>query len=87
MTVHFHISKSDKNGISSTNILKLDKAAKINIIATMISGEATPTAMQQAEDMINREQYIMETIKGLFHDILGIGSSSCYFFSRYCRKI
>ena len=51
---HFHISKSDKNGISSTNILKLDKAAKINIIATMISGEATPTAMQQAEDMINR---------------------------------
>ncbi len=51
---HFHISKSDKNGISSTNILKLDKTAKINIIATMISGEATPTAMQQAEDMINR---------------------------------
>ena len=51
---HFHISKSDKNGISSTNILKLDKASKINIIATMISGEATPTAMQQAEDMINR---------------------------------
>lgn len=51
---HFHISKSDKYGISSTNILKLDKAAKISIIATMISGEATPTAMQQAEDMINR---------------------------------
>ena len=51
---HFHISKSDKDGISSTNILKLDKASKINIIATMISGEATPTAMQQAEDMINR---------------------------------
>lgn len=51
---HFHISKSDKDGISSTNILKLDKAAKINIIATMISGEVTPTAMQQAEDMINR---------------------------------
>ncbi len=51
---HFHISKSEKDGISSTNILKLDKAAKINIIATMISGEATPTAMQQAEDMINR---------------------------------
>ncbi len=51
---HFHISKSDKNGISSTNILKLDKASKINIIATMISGEATPTAMKQAEDMINR---------------------------------
>ncbi len=51
---HFHISKSDKDGISSTNILKLDKAAKINIIATMISGEATPTAMKQAEDMINR---------------------------------
>lgn len=51
---HFHISKSDKDGISSTNILKLDKASKINIIATMISGEATPTALQQAEDMINR---------------------------------
>ena len=51
---HFHISKSDKDGISSTNILKLDKAAKISIIATMISGEATPAAMQQAEDMINR---------------------------------
>ncbi len=51
---HFHISKSDKDGISSTNILKLDKASKINIIATMISGEVTPTAMQQAEDMINR---------------------------------
>lgn len=51
---HFHISKSDKDGISSTNILKLDKAGKISIIATMISGEATPTAMKQAEDMINR---------------------------------
>lgn len=51
---HFHISKSDKEGISSTNILKLDKATKINIIATMISGEATKMAMQQAEDMINR---------------------------------
>ena len=51
---HFHISKSDKDGISSTNILKLDKSSKINIIATMISGEATPTALQQAEDMINR---------------------------------
>lgn len=51
---HFHISKSDKDGISSTNILKLDKSAKINIIATMISGEVTPTAKQQAEDMINR---------------------------------
>lgn len=51
---HFHISKSDKDGISSTNILKLDKQGKINIIATMISGEATQIAMQQAEDMINR---------------------------------
>ena len=51
---HFHISKSDKDGVSSTNILKLDKATKINIIATMISGEATKMAMQQAEDMINR---------------------------------
>lgn len=51
---HFHISKSDKEGISSTNILKLDKQGKINIIATMISGEATKMAMQQAEDMINR---------------------------------
>ena len=51
---HFHISKSDKDGISSTNILKLDKAGKISIIATMISGEVTPTAMKQAEDMINR---------------------------------
>ena len=51
---HFHISKSDKEGISSTNILKLDKQGKINIIATMISGEATQMAMQQAEDMINR---------------------------------
>ncbi|MDY5051940.1 MAG: DNA repair protein RecN [Candidatus Mucispirillum faecigallinarum] len=51
---HFHISKSDKDGISSTNILKLDKQGKINIIATMISGEATQMAMQQAEDMINR---------------------------------
>lgn len=51
---HFHISKSDKDGVSATNILKLDKASKINIIATMISGEATPTALQQAEDMINR---------------------------------
>ena len=51
---HFHISKSDKDGVSSTNILKLDKATKINIIATMISGEATQMAMQQAEDMINR---------------------------------
>lgn len=44
---HFHISKSEKDGISSTNILKLDKTTKINIIATMISGEATPTAMQR----------------------------------------
>ena len=51
---HFHISKSDKDGVSATNILKLDKSSKINIIATMISGEATPTALQQAEDMINR---------------------------------
>ena len=51
---HFHISKSDKGGISSTNRLKLDKAGKISIIATMISGEVTPTAMKQAEDMINR---------------------------------
>ena len=51
---HFHISKSDKDGVSATNILKLDKSSKINIIAVMISGEATPTALQQAEDMINR---------------------------------
>ena len=51
---HFHISKSDKDGVSATNILKLDKSSKINIIATMISGEATPIALQQAEDMINR---------------------------------
>ncbi len=51
---HFHISKSDKDGVSATNILKLDKSSKINIIATMITGEATPTALQQAEDMINR---------------------------------
>lgn len=51
---HFHISKSDKEGVSTTNILKLDKTSKINIIATMISGEATPTAVQQAEDMIKR---------------------------------
>ena len=51
---HFHISKLDKDGVSATNILKLDKSSKINIIAVMISGEATPTALQQAEDMINR---------------------------------
>ncbi len=51
---HFHISKSDKDGISATNILKLDKESKINIIATMISGEITDTAIQQAEDMVNR---------------------------------
>ena len=51
---HFHISKTDKDGVSATNILKLDKSSKINIIAVMISGEATPTALQQAEDMINR---------------------------------
>ena len=51
---HFHISKSDKDGVSATNILKLDKSSKINIIAVMISGEATPIALQQAEDMINR---------------------------------
>lgn len=51
---HFHISKSDKNGVSSTTILKLDKTAKVNIIATMISGEATQAAVQQAEDMIDR---------------------------------
>ncbi len=51
---HFHISKSDKDGISATNILKLDKTSKVNIIATMISGEITETALQQAEDMIKR---------------------------------
>lgn len=51
---HFHISKSDKDGVSTTNILKLDKTSKINIIATMISGEVTQTALQQAEDMIKR---------------------------------
>lgn len=54
---HFHISKSDKDGISSTNILKLDKASKINIIATMISGEVTPTAIKQAEEMVSRGSF------------------------------
>ena len=51
---HFHISKSDKDGISATNIVKLDKTSKINIIATMISGEITPTAIKQAEEMLER---------------------------------
>lgn len=51
---HFHISKADKDGISATNILKLDKTSKINIIATMISGEITPTAIKQAEEMLER---------------------------------
>ena len=54
---HFHISKSDKDGISSTNILKLDKSSKINIIATMISGEVTPTAIKQAEEMVSRGSF------------------------------
>ena len=51
---HFHISKSDKDGVSATNIVKLDKTSKINIIATMISGEITPTAIKQAEEMLER---------------------------------
>lgn len=51
---HFHISKSNKDGVSATNILKLDKSGQVNVIATMISGETTPTAVKQAEDMINR---------------------------------
>lgn len=51
---HFHISKSEKNGVSSTDITKLDTKGKVEVIATMIAGEVTAASLAQAEDLIKR---------------------------------
>lgn len=53
---HFHITKNIQDGVSSTKITKLDNKSKINMIATMIAGEVTEAAVQQAEDLIKRGQ-------------------------------
>lgn len=50
--IHFHISKSDSDGLSRTDILKLENKTRENVIATMIAGEVTEPALLQARELL-----------------------------------
>jgi len=49
---HFHITKSLDEGKSKTDISLLNKDERMSILASMISGEDTPSARKQAEEMV-----------------------------------
>lgn len=49
---HFHISKKDKEGVSRTDIMKIDGSNRENVIATMIAGEVTDNSVMQARELL-----------------------------------
>lgn len=49
---HFHITKSADGGRAKTEIGLVAEADRLNILASMISGEATDSAIGQAEEMV-----------------------------------
>lgn len=49
---HFHISKKEKDGLSRTDIVKIDGSYRENVIATMIAGEVTENSLSQAKELL-----------------------------------
>jgi len=49
---HFHISKSLEAEKAKTNIIMIDQDERLGVIASMISGEQTQSALLQAKEMI-----------------------------------
>lgn len=51
-TTHFHITKSNVDGVSKTNIEKLSDDKRSEAVAVMISGSVTPASLAQAEELL-----------------------------------
>jgi len=49
---HFHITKSLEGDMAKTDISLLEEDARLNVLAAMISGEVTESAVSQAKEMV-----------------------------------